>query len=167
MARILFRCRFSILFSLVGALAATAQTSQTKDAVVWTEMSVESQTKVLLAAAEKNPAGIATATLEQFPGHLVMLAVRTKNGRAEMHARDNDIIFVIDGEATILTGGTIVDPKEIAPQETRGTKLEGAVPTNLKKGDVMHISPGVPHQTIVGPDKAFTYYVVKVTEKTP
>jgi uncharacterized RmlC-like cupin family protein len=167
MAGKLFRWRFSILISLVGALAAAGQTSQTKDAVAWTEMSIKSQAKVLLAAAEKNPAGIATATLEQYPGHLVMLTVRTKNGRAEMHAQSNDIIFVIDGEATILTGGTIVDPKEIAPQETRGTKLEGGVPTNLKKGDVMHISPGVPHQTIVGPDKPFTYYVVKVTEKAP
>jgi uncharacterized RmlC-like cupin family protein len=162
-----FRWKFFILLGLAGALSGTAQSSQTKDAVAWTEMSIKPQTKALVAAAEENPTGIATAALDKFPGHSVTLTVRTKSGRAEMHTQDNDIIFVIDGEATILTGGTIVDAKEIAPQEIRGTKLDGGVPTNLKKGDVMHISPGVPHQTIVSPGKAFTYYVVKVTQKTP
>jgi uncharacterized RmlC-like cupin family protein len=167
MAGILFRWRFSLLLSLVGSLAGTAQTSQTKVAAAWTEISIKAQAKALLAAADKNPAGIATATLERSPGHLVMLTVRIKDGRAEMHAQDNDIILVIEGEATMLTGGTIVDAAEIAPQETRGTKLVGGIPTNLKKGDVMHIPPGVPHQTLVRPGSAFTYYVVKVTQKTP
>jgi uncharacterized RmlC-like cupin family protein len=71
---------------------------------------------------------------------------------------------VEDGEATVLTGGTVVDPKEASPGEMRGSGLEGATPHVIRKGDVMHISPGVPHQTVVAAGKTFTYYVIKVAE---
>ena len=63
--------------------------------------------------------------LERYPGLLTLLTVRTKSGGAEMHANWNDVFVVLDGEATEMTGGTMVDRKEQADGETRGTRLEG------------------------------------------
>lgn len=123
---------------------------------------IATQAKAMLADAQKSPAGIASVTLEKYPGHFTMLTVRTKSGGAEMHAGWNDIFVVLDGEATEYTGGTIVDAKESSPGETRGSKVEGGTPTPMRKGDVIHISPNTPHQTVLEPGKTFTYYVIKV-----
>ena len=123
---------------------------------------IEARAKALLAEAESSPSGLAAVTLKKYPGHLTMLTVRTRSGGAEMHAGFNDVFVVLDGEATEVTGGTIVNPSEISPGETRGDKLEGGVSTPMRKGDVIHIDPNIPHQTILPPGVTFTYYVIKI-----
>ena len=108
--------------------------------------------------------GAATETLDKYPGHFTMLTVRTESGGAELHEHYADIFFVIDGEATLTTGGTVLNPKEIEPGETRGTAVEGGVQQKLAKGDVVHISPNTPHQVSITKGQSFTYFVVKVKE---
>ncbi len=158
------RLGFSVLAATMMTAAMVAQTAPGVDnpVDVRTDAQIKEQAKTLLAEARKSPAGSATVTLEKYPGHLTMLTVRTKPGGAEVHAAFNDFFIVEDGEATVLTGGTVVDAKETAPGETRGSRVEGGTPHLIKKGDVMHISPTVPHQTVVAPGKTFTYYVIKV-----
>jgi mannose-6-phosphate isomerase-like protein (cupin superfamily) len=124
---------------------------------------IDAQAATLLAQANNSPGGVASVTLEKYPGHFTMLAVRTKSGGAEMHANWNDIFVVLDGEATEMTGGAIVDARPIsAAGETGGARLEGGIATPMRKGDVIHIDPNTPHQTILAPGKTFTYYVIKV-----
>ena len=123
---------------------------------------IAAQAKTLLVEAQASPSGSASVTLEKYPGHLTMLTVRTKSGGAEMHRDWNDIFVVVDGEANEVTGGTIVGAKETTPGETRGTMVQGGTPTVMQKGDVIHISPNTPHQTVLAPGKTFTYYVIKV-----
>ncbi|WP_158792620.1 hypothetical protein [Granulicella sp. L60] len=124
--------------------------------------SIAAQVKSMLGDARTSSGGIASATLEKYPGHYTMLTVRTKSGGAEMHAEWSDIFYVLDGEATEITGGTIVDPTQSAAGETRGTRVEGGTSTPMRKGDVIHISPNTPHQIILAPGKTFSYYVIKV-----
>jgi mannose-6-phosphate isomerase-like protein (cupin superfamily) len=126
------------------------------------DAAIEAQAKTLLAQAQASPSGSASVTLETYPGHITMLTVRTKSGGAEMHRDWNDMFFVVDGEASEMTGGNIVGGKETTPGETRGSAVEDGTPTPMKKGDVIHISPNTPHQTVLAPGKTFTYYVVKV-----
>jgi mannose-6-phosphate isomerase-like protein (cupin superfamily) len=123
---------------------------------------ISEQAEILMEQAKASPSGSASVTLEKYPGHLTMLTVRTKSGGAEMHRDWNDFFIVLDGEATERTGGTIVDGKENSPGETRGTRVDGGTETPMRKGDVIHISPNTPHQTILAPGKTFTYYVIKV-----
>jgi len=70
---------------------------------------------------------------------------RTKPGEVEIHDHETDIFYVTDGEATFITGGTIVGAKQTAPGQTRGTDLHGGQTVRLKKGDVITIPAGVPH----------------------
>jgi glc operon protein GlcG len=70
---------------------------------------------------------------------------RTKPGEVEIHDHETDIFYVTDGEATLVTGGTIVGAKQTAPGQTRGTDLHGGQIVRLKKGDVITIPAGVPH----------------------
>jgi glc operon protein GlcG len=86
---------------------------------------------------------------------------REKAGLAEVHTDETDIIYVTEGTATFVTGGTVVDGKEVAPGETRGASIRGGETRRLTKGDVIIVPAGVPHwfQAVEG---TFTYYVVKV-----
>ncbi len=70
---------------------------------------------------------------------------RTMPGQVEIHDHETDIFYVTDGEATFVTGGTIVGAKHTAPGQTRGTDLQGGQTITLRKGDVVTIPAGVPH----------------------
>ncbi|MDQ2835083.1 MAG: hypothetical protein M3Y50_15340 [Acidobacteriota bacterium] len=129
------------------------------------ESSIAARASALKAEAESSPTGLAMVTLKKYPGHYTMLTVRTRSGGAEMHAETNDIFVVLDGEATEVSGGTIVEPKEISPGETRGVRIEGGTSTPMHKGDMIHIEPNTPHQTILPPGKTLTYYVIKVAAR--
>lgn len=87
---------------------------------------------------------------------------RDAPGMAEVHEKDTDILYVLSGSATLVTGGTMIDAKTIAPDEVRAARLEGGEPRKLVAGDVLVVPAGTPHwfQSVSGP---FDYYVVKTT----
>jgi glc operon protein GlcG len=93
--------------------------------------------------------------------YMVHASRREKAGVAEVHALDTDIIYVLDGEADFVTGGRVVEGKEVAPNEVRGPAIEGGDARRLKRGDVITVANGTPHwfREVRGP---FLYYVVKV-----
>jgi glc operon protein GlcG len=84
-------------------------------------------------------------------------------GLAEVHTRDTDIIYVLEGTATLVTGGTVVDGKQTEPNEIRGSSIMSGETKRLAKGDVVVVPNGTPHwfKEVSAP---FNYYVVKVTE---
>jgi len=108
--------------------------------------------------------GSAAETLEKYPGSFTILSVRNTSGGAELHEHYADIFFVVEGDATLNSGGTVVDPKTTAPGEIRGTAVSGGVEQKLGKGDVVHIASNTPHQLSIPKGKTFIYFVVKVKE---
>lgn len=93
--------------------------------------------------------------------YMVHASRREKPGMSEVHELDTDIIYVLDGNATFVTGGRSVDPKMVAPNEYRGSFVEGGESRQLKKGDVVIVPKGTPHW-FKQVDGTFLYYVVKV-----
>ena len=86
---------------------------------------------------------------------------RSEPGQAEVHADETDVIYVLDGEATFVTGGTIVEPSSTAPGEIRGREIVGGEERRITKGDVIIVPAGTPHWFRHVP-ATFQYYVVKV-----
>jgi glc operon protein GlcG len=84
--------------------------------------------------------------LLETAGYKVHASRRVEPGQAEIHTLDTDVIYVVDGSATLVTGGKAIDTKEIAPHEIRGTKIEGGEEHQITKGEVVVIPNGVPHQ---------------------
>jgi len=101
--------------------------------------------------------------LLETAGYKVHASRRVEPGQAEIHTLDTDVIYVVDGSATLVTGGKAVDAKEIAPNEIRGTKIEGGEAHQIAKGDVIVIPKGVPHQftAVTG---ELHYFVCKPTD---
>jgi uncharacterized protein GlcG (DUF336 family) len=87
---------------------------------------------------------------------------REAPGMAEVHERDTDLVYVLEGAATFVTGGMVVDPKTTAKDEIRGASIQGGSTRQLVKGDVVIVPNGTPHwfKDVKGP---LLYYVVKVT----
>ena len=52
----------------------------------------------------------------------------------------------MEGAATLVTGGKVPDAKETAPNEFRGSKIEGGETHQVAKGDAVVIPNGLPHQ---------------------
>ena len=74
------------------------------------------------------------------PGYKVDAGRRTTPGDVELHEREVDIMHVVEGEATVVTGA--------------GTH-------RLAEGDVLVVPNGVPHQ-FVDVSEPFLYFVAKV-----
>jgi mannose-6-phosphate isomerase-like protein (cupin superfamily) len=114
---------------------------------------------------QASQSGSASVKLNEYPNHFTMVALRKKNGGAEIHQDYADFFLVVRGKATLLTGGVVVDQKTASPGETRGSGLNGAASTPLQKGDVVHIPAKVPHQLLLPAHGEFVYFVIKVKEQ--
>lgn len=125
--------------------------------------SLAEQGKALLNQAREG-SGSAGVVLARYRGHYTMLTARTKSGGGELHKHFADFLFVVAGEGTELTGGTMLAPKQLADGEVRGDGLEGATAHILRAGDVIHIPAGIPHQSIEAPGQTITIFVIKVRE---
>lgn len=108
--------------------------------------------------------GSASEILEEYPRHNIQLSVRLRSGIAELHEHFADIFFVLEGRATLVTGGTIVDPKSTCPGEVRGSMVADGARQELRAGDVAHIAAGTPHQILLAGDATFSAMVIKIQE---
>jgi hypothetical protein len=116
----------------------------------------------LLERAKTTADGTASMVMKRYPGNYLNLMVRVRTGIGEMHANWSDILVCIDGEADVITGGTLVDRKDQADGESRGSRSEGGIHHMMHKGDVIHILPNTPHWTVLEPGKNFVFWAVKI-----
>lgn len=145
---------------VMGALGAYAQSMKSDH---WTTAELLQRAKHLQELAAKGD-GSASETLEKYPHHYTMLAFRQHSGGGELHENFADVFFILDGHATVVTGGKLVDEKTTGAGELRGKAVEGGSQQQVKAGDVIHIPAGMPHQTMVRDGDTVTYFVVKVEQ---
>src|SRR4051794_35871745 len=110
----------AIVLSFAGTKGAFAQDMKSSH---WSPSELLERAKHLkeLAAAK----GSASETLEKYPHHYTMLAFRNRSGGGEVHQNYADVFYILDGHATLLTGGEVVDPKPTGPGETLGASVKG------------------------------------------
>lgn len=98
---------------------------------------------------------------EDGRNYMVHASHRDGPGMAEVHTLDADIIHVLEGSATFVTGGTVENGTPTAPGEIRGTAIRNGEERRISKGDVLIVPAGTPHwfKEVSGP---LNYYVVKV-----
>ena len=148
----------SVLFlSAVGVQAQTMKSDH------WSKAELLERAKQLQEQATKGD-GSASQTLEKYPHHYTMLAFREKSGGGELHQNFADMFVILDGHATIVTDGSIVEQKTVGAGEIRGKSVEGGTRQDVKAGDIVHIPAGMPHQTLVADGETVTYFVVKAEE---
>jgi quercetin dioxygenase-like cupin family protein len=141
-----------LLFAGVAALMGTAVMAQSRAVT-----HIDSE-KVAAALAGGRGGGSLVATKD----FTIAGSHRNGPGQVEVHAKETDIFYVTDGEATLVVGGTVVGGKTTGPGQIRGTDIRGGQTQRLKKGDVVTIPAGTPHwfKELVTP--SISYLTVKV-----
>ena len=154
---------------VVGAIGVSGNTPQEDEdvakagaAAFSTMMTMQSSAAVThLPAKQVTQAFVKGMPLVRGMNYKIDASHRDEPGVVEVHTRETDVIYVLEGTATLVTGGTVVDAKTIEPEEIRGGKSEGGETRIVSKGDVIVILNGTPQwlKEVNGP---IDYYVVKV-----
>ncbi len=95
------------------------------------------------------------------PG-LVVLANRRQAGEVEYHEHTNHVFIMVEGEATLVVGGTMVNAKQTAPGQMRAPSAEGGTTYHMTKGDVITIPAKTPHWFKEVPTKTVAYYAINI-----
>jgi len=135
--------RKSVLLCILWATTALAQTPP-PPATFLTDAEVR---RAIQSAPEEvaGHSGLYSSKLSS-PTELPVIGIRrTARGKSELHARFTDVWYVIDGEATLVTGGAIENGTETAPGEIRGVSIKGGNSRCVLTGEFAIIPAGTPH----------------------
>ena len=128
---------------------------------MWLTAADQPSSEVAFVDHQKMAAGFAKGgTFLDRGAYQLLTSHRVASGAVEVHAKYGDIMFVVEGSATIVTGGTVVDGKSTAPDEIRGASITGGKEFHLEPGVVIAIPAGTPHwfKQVNG---VVNYFVVK------
>jgi mannose-6-phosphate isomerase-like protein (cupin superfamily) len=93
---------------------------------------------------------------------LVVLANRRGAGEVEVHEKTNHLFIIVEGEATFVTGGTLVGARQTAPGQTRAANVEGGTTYHLSKGDVITVPAKTPHWFKEVQTPTIAYYAINL-----
>jgi uncharacterized protein GlcG (DUF336 family)/mannose-6-phosphate isomerase-like protein (cupin superfamily) len=153
---------------VVGAVGVSGNTPQEDEEIALAgAKALEAAVKIAAPALIHLPAAQVKKSFEkgmpltEIANYKVHASHRDGPGIAEVHETDTDIIYMLEGSATLVTGGSVVAAKTIEPEEIRGQEIRGGESRRLAKGDVIVIPHGTPHwfEEVSSP---INYYVVKV-----
>jgi mannose-6-phosphate isomerase-like protein (cupin superfamily) len=137
--------------------------AETRPSVHWTGPVLLERAAYLRKMARASE-GWAAETIRESPGHRAMLIVRLRNSDAEMLDGIAQMFFVLEGRATMITGGVIEKPRKSGPHQTSGVAIHGGSHQELRPGDVIHVAGGVPVQVLVAGEKPFSCLVMRMQE---
>ena len=156
-----------ILLISIFSVAASAQTRQPSTASRQFVVKTKQQVTDIMKTLEKKP-GNTNEDVVPPAGVQMRVAVfhdeKRENDLIEVHDTADDIYYVIDGTATLLLGGSLIAANEISPGEWRSKTSTGGEKVSIKKGDLIVVPRGTPHQrTATG--KTFSMILIKVFEQ--
>jgi len=152
-----------LLLSLCFALDISAQTRQPskplKPFIVKTAQSVDDLEKSLRV-------GNKTEDLIGGSGMQLRVAVQHDKLRetadAEVHDASDDVYYVLDGTAKLMLGGSLENPLEATPGEWKSKTIVGGSTFEIKKGDLIIVPRGTPHQRTSIKGQEFSMILIKV-----
>ena len=155
----------------LGAVGVSGATSAARDeaiaragaaAITQVAAAPASRITVTTLAASTVKAGFAKGSVLLDRGeYQIHASRRDEPGKAEVHQLDTDVFYVLEGSATLITGGKVPDLQSVAPYELRGSRIEGGDVRTIGPGDVVVVPSGTPHwfREVKGP---VLYFAVKV-----
>ncbi|MBK6750485.1 MAG: cupin domain-containing protein [Acidobacteria bacterium] len=149
---------------MMGSVAAFSQVRQPSTAsgpyVVKSKQQVAEIEKMLAAKPGNTNEDVVAAAGEQTRVAIFHDSKR-ENDLNEVHDGSDDIYYVLKGNATLVLGGSLLQPNEISPGEWRAKTAVGGNSVTIKKGDLIFVPRGTRHQrTVTG--KGFSMILIKI-----
>src|SRR5262245_22448587 len=98
-----------------------------------------------LPAKQVSQAFVKGMTLARGMNYKIDASRRDEPGVVEVHSRDTDIIYMLEGTATLVTGRTLVEGKTIESEEISGRECKGREARTIAKGDGRVTPNNTPH----------------------
>jgi len=96
-------------------------------------------------AERKDNQAILAQSLIQLAPYNVSLEYRASVGNAAVHETEAELFYVIDGSATLVTGGKLTNENRTNAENLTGTGIEGGTPRRVAKGDFVMVPERTPH----------------------
>jgi mannose-6-phosphate isomerase-like protein (cupin superfamily) len=96
-------------------------------------------------AEHKDGQPIVAERILQLAPYSANLEYRTSVGPAAVHEKEAELFYVIDGSATLITGGKLVNEKPSTADNLTGTGIEGGKSQAVAKGDFVIVPENTPH----------------------
>jgi mannose-6-phosphate isomerase-like protein (cupin superfamily) len=151
-----------VLAMALFALSVSCFAQAPSSAEIFTSAQVHDQ--LSLIAEKAKATGGSGATLGAYGTHTIMVSERTANGGAEIHGHFDDVMIVMAGKATLITGGSLIDAHSGLNGEVSGTGIRDGVSRSVDVGDIVHVPAGTPHQLLITPGTVYSALVIKVKE---
>jgi mannose-6-phosphate isomerase-like protein (cupin superfamily) len=120
-----------VFCSFAGVLSAQAPAASLKTFAT----SAEVQSLIAKAKSEhKDGQAIVTEKILQFAPYTATLEYRASAGPAAVHPTEAEMMYVIEGSGTLVTGGTLT-----------GKTIQGGQSQTVSKGDFLVVPEGTPH----------------------
>lgn len=141
MARAFTICATS-LFLAASAGVAGASAADPKGFASSAE--IQAQLGEMLAAM-KPEQGFMWRPVVRDGANVAAIEIWKKPGRPAVHPDQAEYAIVLEGAGTLVSDGTMADPKVTNPTLVEGSRIEGGVTRPLGPGDVILVPAGVPH----------------------
>ena len=135
----------SVAILMLAVLPAAAQEQAPPPVKLYASAA---EVKQLLAKAKAEHKGDDTNTVEILANvgpYPVQLEYRTGTTPPSVHHGQAELIYVVDGGCTLVTGGALVDAKQGKGPNLSGTSIAGGTPQKVSKGDYILVPPDTPH----------------------
>jgi len=133
-----------LLASTVSAQQVAAQASA---ATIKTYTSAgEVEELMAKAKAERKPdQGLFSQRLLELAPYKVNLEYRAALAPAAVHEKEAEVFYVIEGAATMVTGGKLANETRTNATNLAGTGIENGVSRTVAKGDFIVVPESTPH----------------------
>ncbi len=137
----------AITISLALTIAAVAACAQQPSAPTKTYSSAADVAALLAKAKADHKEGQPTVveTILHLAPYNANLEYRTAVGPAAVHEREAELFYVLDGSATLTTGGKLTEEKRTNAENLTGTGIQGGSDQAVAKGDVVIVPENTPH----------------------
>jgi len=132
-----------LLAAASGAATASAQTAPAPSGFA-SGAEVQAQLRDMLAAMRPDQ-GFMWRPLVRDGATVAAIEIWKKPGRPAVHPAEAEYAIVLEGAGTLVSGGTLADPKSKNPSLIEGSRIEGGTTRPLGPGDVILIPAGAPH----------------------
>ena len=96
-------------------------------------------------AERKEGQALVAQPILQLAPYNVSLEYRVAVANAAVHEREAELFYVIDGSATIVTGGKLADEKRTNAENLSGSGITGGKAQKIAKGDFVMVPENTPH----------------------
>lgn len=131
---------------ILASVSASAQQQAERQPVKTFASAADVEALVAKAASErKDGQPLVTERILQLAPYNANLEYRLSVGPAAIHETQAELFYVIEGAATMVTGGKLVNPARTNAENLTGSAIEGGVSRNVAKGDFIVVPENTPH----------------------